>query len=81
MGLLLHFHANCCTTKTMIVSNKKQGRPKEKEAYDPVIGIRVPWPDLHALDRWARAAGLSRSEVIRKGIQRILEEKPATEGS
>jgi hypothetical protein len=47
----------------------------------PMIGFRLPWPDVARLDKLATRHKLSRSEMIRSLVRTALEGgslKPAT---
>ncbi|MBF0877290.1 ribbon-helix-helix protein, CopG family [Gluconobacter cerevisiae] len=51
---------------------KKRGRPPEN-GRDPLISTRMPEQDVAALEAWAAAHNLSRSEAIRRLIQKGLD--------
>ena len=59
------------------VRQKKMGRPVTVEA-EKAIGIRLPGRLLDAVDAWAEANEVSRSEAIRRHLERSLaaESKP-----
>jgi hypothetical protein len=44
---------------------KKRGRGRPATGRDPMIGLRLPKADIARLDEWAKAIGVTRSELIR----------------
>jgi predicted DNA-binding protein len=51
---------------------KKMGRPAT--GHDPVVAVRLSVAMMDRIKRWARANGFSRSEGIRRLIERGLED-------
>ncbi len=58
------------TVKTF-VRQKRMGRPITVEA-EKAIGIRLPGRLLDAIDAWAKTNQVSRSEAIRRHVERSL---------
>lgn len=56
--------------KSLKVIPKKKGRPATGK--DPMVALRVSKATIKALDAWAEAKGLTRSEAIRGMIEREL---------
>ena len=59
--------------KSISVRQKKRGRPATGQA--AIIGVRLSRDLLIDLDQWAVDNDLSRSEAIRRLIERALKEK------
>lgn len=49
----------------------KRGRPATGR--DPLVGVRFPHDVIKAIDAWAKAEGLSRSEAIRRLVETGLK--------
>ena len=47
----------------------KKGRPVSETPKDYMLRVRKDEQTLQQLDEWCEAENLSRSEVVRKGIQ------------
>ena len=47
----------------------KKGRPVSENPKDYMLRVRMDEQTLQQLDEWCEAENLSRSEVVRKGIQ------------
>src|SRR5258708_17701840 len=62
---------NPAKVKTYVRQKKKMGRPVTVKADSP-IGIRLPSRQLDIIDAWAAARGVSRSEAIRRLVDRGL---------
>jgi hypothetical protein len=60
---------------TTVVRQKKMGRPITVEA-EKAIGIRLPGSLLDAIDNWAKTNQASRSEAIRRLVERGLAAGP-----
>jgi predicted DNA-binding protein len=52
---------------------KKRGRGRPATGRDPMIGLRLPKDEIARLDKWAKANGYTRSELIRVLIERGFE--------
>jgi Ribbon-helix-helix protein, copG family len=59
------------TRKSIKIIPKKRGRPATGK--DPLIAARLPLKMIAALDRWAKANSATRSEAIRRLIERGLK--------
>jgi metal-responsive CopG/Arc/MetJ family transcriptional regulator len=60
------------TVKKIVRQNPRRvGRPATVEA-ERAIGIRLPAMLLESIDSWAKANGASRSEAIRRLVERSL---------
>jgi len=56
--------------KSIAVKPKKRGRPATGK--DPLVGVRIH-PDLIArIDKWASRDDVSRSEAIRRLVEKAL---------
>ena len=65
------------------IATPEQAKPKIKSisaktwptgnSRDPMIGLRLPKAKIASLDKWAKANGYTRSEVIRVLILRGLK--------
>jgi hypothetical protein len=65
--------------KSIAVKPKKRGRPATGK--DPLVGIRIQ-PDLIArIERWAVGNDVSRSEAIRRLVEKGLAQEPAGSGT
>jgi hypothetical protein len=64
--------------KSTISAKQKQRRPgRPATGVDPMIGLRAGKKLTAAIDHWAKANGLTRSEAIRQLVERALSaEKP-----
>jgi hypothetical protein len=60
--------------KSMTKSVKRVGRPFEG-GRDPLLAARFPQPLIDAIDRWAKASSVSRSEAIRRLVEIGLKAK------
>lgn len=64
--------------RNSVIRKRKRGRPAT--GTDPLLPVRFP-PELKAaVEKWARANGLSRSEAIRQLVDRALNSKKARRG-
>lgn len=54
---------------------KKMGRPPKEEGAAVVVPARLPPALVTALDAWASAAGITRSEAMRRLIEAGLKAK------
>ena len=54
---------------------RKRGRPRTGRNPQPLIACRLSWQELASLDRWARAARMTRSQAVREGVSRLLQER------
>lgn len=57
------------------VKYRKESQPKRRQRFNEelvFISVTLPNDLLHAVDEYARRRGLSRSEVIRRAIQELL---------
>ena len=52
---------------------RKRGRGRPATGRDPMIGLRLPKDEIARLDKWAKANGYTRSELIRVLIERGFE--------
>jgi hypothetical protein len=59
--------------KSISVKQKKRGRPAT--GTDPAVGLRFPPEHLDAVDRYAEAEGITRSEAIRTAVAEHLKAK------
>jgi hypothetical protein len=57
-------------SKSIAVKPKKRGRPATGK--DPLIGVRIRPPLVVQIDQWAADNQLSRSEAIRRLIEKAL---------
>jgi hypothetical protein len=64
-------HTIISMLRSIVVTRKKIGRPPT--GFDLAVAIRIPQEMLGRLDREARKSGISRSELVRRLIQRGLE--------
>ena len=55
------------------MENKKRGRPVESEARDRSCTFRFTKKERIMLDRLHYQTGMSRSEIIRKGIEEVYK--------
>jgi hypothetical protein len=53
------------------VEPKKRGRPATGR--DPLVGVRLPRETITALDAWANAQGISRSEAVRHAVNAVVQ--------
>lgn len=51
------------------------GRPKSDNPKSVFVGVRLTEETVEKLDECVKDDGSSRSEIIRKGIERIYEDK------
>jgi hypothetical protein len=58
-------------SKSIAVKPKKRGRPATGK--DPLIGVRIRPPLVVQIDQWAADNQLSRSEAIRRLIEKALK--------
>ena len=56
--------------KSISVKRKKRGRPPT--GVDPLVGVRLPPQMISNIDQWAKQNNLSRSEAIRRLIERAF---------
>lgn len=49
----------------------KKGRPKSDNVKDYMLRVRLDSPTLAKLDECCKADAMSRSEVVRKGIEEL----------
>jgi hypothetical protein len=56
--------------KSIGVKPKKRGRPATGK--DPLVGVRIPPHLIAGLDEWAEDQGISRSEAIRRLVEKGL---------
>jgi Arc/MetJ-type ribon-helix-helix transcriptional regulator len=56
--------------KSIAVKPKKRGRPATGK--DPLIGVRIRPPLVTQIDQWAADEQVSRSEAIRRLIEKAL---------
>jgi Arc/MetJ-type ribon-helix-helix transcriptional regulator len=61
--------------KSISVKRKKRGRPPT--GVDPLVGVRLPPQMISNIDRWAKENDLSRSEAIRRLLEKALAGKGA----
>ena len=59
--------------KSISVTRKRRGRPAT--GTDPSIGIRLPAEQLKAVNRYAEAEGLTRSQAVREALTEHLKAK------
>jgi Ribbon-helix-helix protein, copG family len=59
--------------KSINVTPKKRGRPATGQ--DPFVTARVPQAMIDAIERWAAARNISRSEAIRRLFEIGLKPK------
>lgn len=71
LGLFFMYNLIMDTSIEVIPKKKKRGRPATGK--DPLLAGRVPVSLITALEEWAVRHGVSRSEAIRRLIQRGLE--------
>ncbi len=71
LGSLFMYNLIMDTSIEVIPKKKKRGRPATGK--DPLLTGRVPASLIKALEEWAARHGISRSEAIRRLIQRGLE--------
>lgn len=57
-----------------ISTNKKIGRPLSENPKNERLQIRVDKDTIALLDDCAKKSGTNRSDVVRKGIERIAED-------
>jgi hypothetical protein len=60
--------------RSITVTRKRLGRPPT--GTDPLVGARLPPLLIGALDEWARAEGVSRSEAVRRLLYAALHVAP-----
>jgi predicted transcriptional regulator len=56
------------------MSSKKMGRPKSDKPKSKTIEIRVDDEILNKLDASAEKLNTNRSDIVRKGIEKIYDE-------
>jgi predicted DNA-binding protein len=57
--------------KSIKVLPKRRGRPATGK--DPFVGVRLPPSLIEAIDTWAEASSVTRSEAMRRLIEAGLE--------
>ena len=60
-------------SKSIKVQPKRPGRPATGR--DPLIGVRLPPDMIQAIDAWATARAVNRSEAVRRLIAAALADK------
>jgi hypothetical protein len=60
-------------TKSISENKKKRGRGRPATGHDPTVAVRLRKQTISAVDKWAKTNALSRSEAIRRLIERGLE--------
>jgi hypothetical protein len=58
---------------TVIVNKNPPGRPKKAGGSWPVFAVRIPATLIEAVDKWAKAKDLSRSEATQLLFERGLK--------
>ncbi len=58
------------------MKNKKLGRPKSNNPKGERIGIRLTKEELEMLDYCCTKLGISKTEVIQKGVKTVYESIP-----
>ncbi|BEV46022.1 ribbon-helix-helix protein, CopG family [Afipia carboxidovorans] len=61
--------------KSIPVNKKSRGRPKKVGGVDPVSAVRLPADLTAEVDTWADDQEISRSEAIRRLVERGLKAK------
>lgn len=67
--LLLRYIFTVATRKVGENLVAKRGRPKSENSMDYMLRVRMDKDTLEKLDKCCEASSLSRSEVVRKGIE------------
>lgn len=67
--MLLHYIIIVATQKEVNKLLAKKGRPVSDNPKDYMLRVRIDEQTLLKLDECCKAENLSRSEVVRKGIQ------------
>jgi metal-responsive CopG/Arc/MetJ family transcriptional regulator len=71
---LLESFDSLCESARQVKAVEKRPWPKRRQKEEFVfISVAMPNDLLHAIDEYARRRGLSRSEVIRRAIQQLIE--------
>jgi len=70
-GSLIRYTAIVATS--IAVKRKKRGRPAT--GVDPLVGVRIPKETIAEIDAWARSNDTTRSEAIRRLVERGLKGK------
>jgi hypothetical protein len=62
--------------KSIKVKPKKRGRPATGK--DPLFGARLPRKMIAAISSWAKEMGISKSEAMRRLVEKALADGVAT---
>lgn len=73
------FRYNLFMAKSIKVKPKKRGRPATGK--DPLFGARLPKEMIAAISAWAKEIGISRSEAMRRLVEKALADGVASKKS
>ena len=73
------FRYNLFMAKSIKVKHKKRGRPATGK--DPIFGARLPREMIAAITSWAKEMSISRSEAMRRLVEKALADGVAAKKS
>lgn len=67
--------------ETIEQTKRARGRPRGRKVYDPMVGVRLPPPLIHAVKDVAAREETSLAAVVRRAVVQYLDKQGEAEAA